>query len=177
MPLIEVDEVQPTARECRAMTKGWGLVHWACFVPIIVYPIGFIVFGFLAMGRDGDRIPPELFAVAIIATSLIWVAANWFLRRTAKRAQQASPTGLLVWRWRIDGEGFVFDNGLQRNQLDWRAVKAVLEEKDRFLFLVTPGYNPVLPTRLLTPDQKSVLRALIAEVTKSGRLGGKLERD
>jgi len=50
-------------------------------------------------------------------------------------------------------------------------VKAFQEEKDRFLFLVTPAYNPVLPTRLLTDEQKQALRALVADVRARGVLG------
>jgi hypothetical protein len=60
---------------------------------------------------------------------------------------------------------------LQRNTTDWRAIKTVIEEADRFLFLVTPGNNPVLPKRNLSSDQVEALRALIQRVEASGRLG------
>ena len=56
-------------------------------------------------------------------------------------------------------------------RIDWRGVKSFVEEKDRFLFLITPALNLVLPKRLLSPEQSTELRALIAEVTVSGRLG------
>jgi hypothetical protein len=65
----------------------------------------------------------------------------------------------------------VFSNGLQTNDVDWRAIMKVRDESDRFVFLVTPAYNPVLPKRLLGEQQLADLRGLIAEVTASGRLG------
>ena len=80
--------------------------------------------------------------------------------------------GGLPWRWRINGTGLRFDSGLQSNRLDWRGVKQVRDEKDRFVFLVSPAYNPVLPKRLLNDRQMETLRALIADLRASGRLGG-----
>lgn len=169
--MIEVENVQPTTRELRAVRRGWGALHWAAVVPVVAFPIGFVVFGLLALGPEGDRFPGTLLFFSFAATVLIWIIGNAVLRDVVVRAMRASPTGRAAWRWRIDADGFVFENGLQTNRLDWRGVRAVREEKDRFLFLVTPGHNPVLPTRLLTPEQKTELRALIAEVTASGRLG------
>lgn len=170
--MIEVENVQPTAREYRMVTRGWGALHWVAVLPVVVFPVGFLTFGLAALGETGDRFPPSLLFLAFLATLLIWVLSNALLRDVAVRAMRASPTGREPWNWRIDADGFVFENRLQTNRLDWRGVMAVREEKDRFLFLVTPGHNPVLPTRLLTEDQKTELRALIADATASGRLGG-----
>nr|WP_255500214.1 YcxB family protein [Brevundimonas sp. P7753] len=78
----------------------------------------------------------------------------------------------MKWRWSIDQQGLLFENGLQSNRLDWAGVKTVQEEADRFLFLVTPSNNPVLPKRLLDGDQMDRFRALVAEAKASGRLGG-----
>ena len=49
------------------------------------------------------------------------------------------------------------------------------DEKDRFLFLVSPAYNPVLPKRLLDEQQLSDLRELISEIRAGGRLGAGLD--
>jgi hypothetical protein len=54
---------------------------------------------------------------------------------------------------------------------DWRGIKDVLREHDRFVFLLSPAYNAPLPIRCLTQDQLQELEALIAEVRASGRLG------
>ncbi|MFC5343948.1 YcxB family protein [Brevundimonas staleyi] len=169
--MIEVKNVQPTAREYRMVTQGWGALHWVAVLPVVVFPIGFLVFGLLALGETGDRFPPALMFLAFGVTTVIWMIANALLRDVAVRAMRRSPTGREDWNWRIDADGVVFENALQSNRLDWRGVMAVREEKDRFLFLVTPGHNPVQPMRLLTPEQKTELRALIAEVTASGRMG------
>lgn len=137
----------------------------------MVFPIGFLIFGLLALGPDGDRFPPSLMFLAFLTTLLVWMISNRVLMDVAARAARSSPTGARPWRWRIDADGLVLDNGLHHNRIDWRGVRAVLEEKDRFLFLVTPAYNPVLPSRSLTPEQKTALRALVAEVTATGRMG------
>ena len=168
--MIEIEDVQPNAHEFRAIKRGWGFLHWALTVPALVGWLGFAVFGLVVLGMAGPIVPPEILPAALVTTYLIWRLSNWMVRKVAASAQRSSPTGGLPWNWRIDADGIVFDNGLQRNQIDWRGVKAVREEPDRVLFLVTPGYNPVLPTRLLTSEQKADLKALIAEARTSGLL-------
>ena len=175
--MIEIQAVQPTAHEFRALTHGWGLLHWICCLPSLVYWLCFTVFGLMVLSYAGPSVPPELMPAVLVGTYLLSLLATWVVRKVAGEIQKGSPTGLLPWAWRIDGDGVVFDNGLQRNQVDWRAVKAVREQADRFVFLVTPAYNPVLPTRLLREDQKVELRALIAEVVASGRMGAGAHED
>ena len=169
--MIEIEAVQPNAHEFRAIKRGWGFLHWALTVPALVGWLGFTVFGLVVLSLAGPIVPPEILPAALVTPYLIWRLSNWMVRKVAASAQRSSPTGGLPWNWRIDADGIVFDNGLQRNQIDWRGVKGVREEEDRFVFLVVPANNPILPTRLLTTNQQSELRSLIADLETTGRLG------
>ncbi|PZO04751.1 MAG: hypothetical protein DCF29_09840 [Alphaproteobacteria bacterium] len=169
--MIEIEAVQPTAREFRSIRRGWGLIHWVCLLPTHAFLIGFVLFGVVALAVSDNTQAHGLFSVFLIGSWLLSLIGGSVVRRVVAREMRRSPAGNLPWRWLIDERGLEFDNGLQCNRVDWRAVKAFQEEKDRFLFLVTPAYNPVLPTRLLTDEQKQALRALVADVRARGVLG------
>lgn len=171
MGAIYIQSVTPTAHELRTLRRGWGGIHWACIIPTYAFLIGFLIYGFIV--QDGT--PVGLFGVALIASVIVWWAGLQLTQRLTAKAHHNSPTGRLVWDWTIDNQTITFDNGLQSNRVDWRAVKSVTENPDRFVFLVTPAYNPVLPTRLLTASQLADLKALIHELTISGRLGSGLD--
>ncbi len=169
--MIEIEAVQPTAQEFRSIKRGWGAIHWICIPYTYAFLLGFLIYGLLVSVFAGDVLPPFLLSGCLLATWLGWLAARWAVERVSTYEARKAPAGNLPWKWSIGTESIAFANGLQTNQVDWRAVKTVREEPDRFLFLVTPGYNPVLPKRLLSEQQLTDLQALIAEVTASGRLG------
>ena len=169
--MIEIDAVQPTAREFRTITRGWGAIHWVCVPHTYAFLFGFLIYGLVASSLAEDVLPPLLFSVSLFATWLVWLVSGWAVRKVSSREAEKTPTGNLPWKWSIDADGIVFRNGLQTNNVDWRAIRTVHEESDRFLFLVTPAYNPVLPKRLLNEQQLAGLRSRVAEVTASGRLG------
>lgn len=173
--MIEIADVCPTPREARPVTRGWGAAHWVCILPTYAFLIGFVTFGILAVSLAGDGLPPGLFGGLLLGSWLVWTLGLHWQRRSYAAEAQKAPVGGLAWRWRIDQTGLRFDNGLQSNRVDWRAVKTVRDEKDRFLFLVSPTYNPVLPKRLLDERQLSDLRGLISEVRAGGRLGAGLD--
>ena len=173
--MIEIADVCPTPREARPLTGGWGAAHWICILPTYAFLIGFLTFGILAVSLAGDSLPPGLFGGLLLGSWLVWtLGLHWQRRNYASEARKA-PVGALAWRWRINEAGLQFDNGLQSNSVDWRAVKTVRDEKDRFLFLVSPAYNPVLPKRLLDERQLAEVRSLITGVRDSGRLGAGLD--
>ena len=170
--MIVIDDVQPTPREHRAITKGWGAIHWACIPYTYAFLAGLLVYGVVVSVIAGDVLPPLLFSGVVVASWLVWRGGLRLVQRASASATRSAPTGSLKWRWSIDQQGLLFENGLQSNRLDWAGVKTVQEEADRFLFLVTPSNNPVLPKRLLDGDQMDRFRALVAEAKASGRLGG-----
>jgi len=169
--MIEIEAVQPTAREFRAIGRGWGAIHWACVPYTYAFLAGFLIYGVVVGSIAGDFLPPLLFSGLLAASWIVWWASARAVRWAAAAATKKSPAGLLPWKWSIGPDGILFANGLQTNEVDWRAVKTVREEDDRFLFLVTPAYNPVLPKRLLDEGQLTELRRLIEDVKASGRLG------
>jgi hypothetical protein len=169
--MIIVENVTPTAREMRPIQKGWGLIHLVICLPTYIPILAVIVFGVVVNLLAGDFLPPMLASGFIIGTGVLWwLSSRWTYSVTVAETRKA-PVGGLQWRWTIDAQDIFFESLLQSNRLDWRGVKAIREERDRFVFLVSPQHNPVLPTRLLTAEQVEALRALIAQVKAEGRLG------
>ena len=171
---IEVKDVCPTARERRSLKRGWGAVHWACIPYTYAVMFGFLLYGIIVSVLAEDVLPPFLLSGFLLGTWLIWMVAGSLVQFATAHEGKKAPTGDLAWDWLIGREEIVFTNGLQTNRCDWRAVKSVREEEDRFIFLVSPAYNPVLPKRLLGEAQLSELRALVEEVRANGRLGSGL---
>lgn len=168
---IDVQNVQPTPREMRQVAGGWGAMHWVCVPYTYAFLIGFLVYGLAVLSIAGDSMPPLLFSGCLIGSWLVWMISAWAVRKVAANEARKAPTGGLSWDWYIGPDGITFTNGLQTNRFDWRAVKSIRDERDRFLFLVTPAYNPVLPKRLLSEQQLNELRALIDQVQVDGRVG------
>ena len=169
--MIVIDAVAPNAHEMRPIQRGWGLIHWVGCLPLYILILAAILFGVTVSAVAGDHLPPLLLGGYIIGTVVLWAFANRWAQAVVAAEARKSPVGGLTWRWSIDDQGFAFDNGLQSNRLDWRAIKAIRDESDRFVFLVAPHYNPILPSRLLDAGELAQLQALIEEVKASGRLG------
>ncbi len=169
--MIEIEAVQPTAREFRSIKGGWGAIHWVCMPYTYAFLLGFLIYGLVANALTGHVLPPFLLSGALLVTWIARLVAGWAVQKVSSHEAGKAPAGNLPWKWSIGPEGVLFSNGLQTTNVDWRAIKIVREESDRFLFLVTPAYNPVLPKRLLGEQQLADLRSLIADLTASGRLG------
>jgi len=169
--MIVVENVTPTAREMRPVQKGWGLIHWVVCLPTYIPILSLIIFGVTVNLLSGDFLPPMLVSGFLVGTGVLWwLSSRWIYSVTVAETRKA-PVGGLQWRWTIDAQDIRIESPLQSSRLDWRGVKAIREERDRFVFLVLPQNNPVLPTRLLAPEQADALRALIAQVKADGRLG------
>lgn len=169
--MIVVEAVKPTPRELRGLRSGWGAMHWVVLLPLYIGFGGFLLFGLVAMGPDGDAYPPVLLIVFFGGTFIAWMAAYRLAAFIGARTAKAAPASGMDWRWTISNEGLKFESALQTNWTDWRAIKAVQEERDRFVFLLLPGNNPVLPKRLLAEDQLAAVRTLVAEARSRGVLG------
>ncbi|MFN3838489.1 MAG: YcxB family protein [Brevundimonas sp.] len=169
--MIVVEAVRPTAKELRPLQSGWGVLHWIACLPLYVGFVGFLVFGLVAMGPDGDAYPPGLLFVFFGGTFIAWATSFRLTAWVNARATSKAPASGTDWRWTLSQDGLTFDTPLQANRIDWRAVKAMQEERDRFVFLVLPGHNPVLPKRLLTEEQSEALRSLVDDLSQKGVLG------
>ena len=169
--MIVVEAVRPTARELRPIASGWGAVHWLNTLPFYVGVVGFLIFGLVAMGPDGDAYSAWLLFVFFAGTVAAWWASCQLMIWGNARALKMAPASGADWRWTISEAGLTFECPFQTGWMDWKAIKSVQEEKDRFLFLVLPNQNPVLPKRSLTEEQASALRTLVDDLDRRGVLG------
>ena len=162
---IVIEEVQPTAHELRPLRKGWGLLHWVMNLPLWVGFIGFGLFGLASLKWSDNAFPPLLLIASLLATYLAWALSVKLVAGVISRVEKQAPVGKPVWRWTLDDRGLTQEVPLQSSFYDWRAIKDVRVEADRFVFLILPGFNPVLPRRLLDADQVRALQDLIAART------------
>lgn len=169
--MIVVEAVRPTARELRPITSGWGAIHWLNTLPLYVGVLGFLIFGLVAMGPDGDAYSPWLLFVFFVGTVIAWWASCQLMGWANARALKMAPASGADWRWTISEDGLKFESPHQTGWMDWKVIKSVQEERDRFLFLVFPNQSPVLPKRLLSEEQASALRALVDDLERKGVLG------
>jgi len=170
--MIEVPGVQPTARELRPVTRGWGGLHW--------WHLLYRATPFLGLWSLAVLIAVEVFwnpwlnkmaALIVVATSVVWVGVALMVNRVTLKAAREAPGGGMVSDWTIDETGLAFGTPTTSSRVRWEGIKAVREEKDRFVFLLSPAGSPFLPKRCLSEDQQAVLRQLVAEVTAANRLG------
>lgn len=170
--MIEVRGVQPTAREVRPLQKGWGGVHWWACLPLLIPFVGLWALALVAANApDADGSLLRATGIIVIATTVAWVAARYLHGMALLRAARSAPGGGMLSDWTIDGTGFAFGTPVSSSRIGWEGIKAVREEKDRFIFLMSPAANPVLPKRQLSEDQQVALRQLVADVTAANRLG------
>lgn len=168
--MIEIDGVRQTRREMRPVYRAWPMVRWWGYVARLAFVSLFLV----TLAVAWWLATPDAFlwiAVCSVATLYIHLAVGLIGAHRISRASEATPLGDAASRWRFDGNGLRMTYALGEQSLDWRAVVRVVEEKDRLIFAVTPARNHVLPLRCFGPGQLEAFRALIAEVTASGRLG------
>ena len=170
--MIKIEAVQPNARELRPISKGWGAIHWWACLPIYILIVGLCVLVLtVAAMRAYDQALANAVVAIMFATVIAWLLSQSVARKAMAAAQRRAPSAALPCDWTFGEEGVGFVSALAASRYDWRAVVAVREEKDRFVLLISPAYNPVLPMRQLNADQIVALKALIADVTVSGRLG------
>lgn len=170
--MIKIDGVQPSSRELRPVTGGWGGVHlWAGF-PLFIPFIGLCALALVASAyvRDNSQFAQVVIAI-LFGTFGTWLLSQWALHRATFRAMRSAPGGGGIIDWTLTEEAVVFTTPVSTSRLDWAGVKSVREEKDRFILLVTPTNNPVLPKRQLSEAQARDVAALFAAVRASGRLG------
>lgn len=166
--MIQVHQVLPQGREVRPLKTGWGAVHWLTCLPMYVPVIGMVVLTIIAAAMYPDT---SALGLTLVLLVLLWCAAVLLSQRSVQKARSSAPASGMAYDWTFDESGVGFTGPLTSSRYRWEAIKAVLEEKDRLVVLISIFNNPILPKRQLTDDQLSAIRTLIAEVTASGRLG------
>ncbi|RZJ16943.1 MAG: YcxB family protein [Brevundimonas sp.] len=169
--MIEVRGVKLTAHDQRTLRGGWGTIHWVACLPMYVPYVAFLAMGLTVSVMVGDLLPPFLLPGFIIGTGLVWWAATIVTWKVVRAEGARAPAGALASDWTLDDAGMTLTNPLVGSRVAWAGMRGVREEKDRFVFLVAPMNNPVLPHRCLQPEQLKALRALLETVRTSGRLG------
>jgi len=165
--VIEVGGVQPNPRELRPVLKAWPGVRWSSSVPMLGLCLGAVV----TIGVNAATRGPVLISVVqgVIVVGVFLLAL--LMTRQNALAVRTSPTAGLASDWRVDETGVRFSSPIHEHAFEWRGIMRVVEDEDRFIFVVSLVSNPVLPMRFMDEDQKTGLRALIAEATASGRMG------
>lgn len=171
--MIEIVGVRQTAKEMRPVLGAWPVARtW-----------GYVVRGWVALWLTLTMAvawwrwgPNEAFWIVACLFALIYGTAvlALIMSRRLDHVARATPLGDAASRWTLDENGLLIVFPLGEQSLDWRAVVRVVEEKDRFLFAVTPVRTHVLPRRCLEAGQLPALRNLVEEVRASGRLGAGL---
>ena len=167
--MIEIKDVDQTARDLRPLKRGWGALHWYATLPWLIPYLGLVVMTGLLMGA-APRL--EFLPVWIaLGTVVLWVIGSNLTHRAMLHQAAKAPSRGVPYDWTFDDEGLVQTNPLMSSQIRWAAMREVREEADRFIILISPQSNPVLPKRLMTEAQIADLRALVADVRGQGRLG------
>ena len=169
--VIRIEAVKVLASEIRAISRGWGAVHWLACVPTFVPLIGLLAVLITIQHFEASGEAQVAVLGVLFVTVMLWAAAQRMMPWIYARAGKQAPTAGVLNDWELSDEGLEITNPLTRGRIDWRAIRAVREEHDRFVFLLTPMNNPVLPKRAMTTEQIAALKTLIADVTTSGRLG------
>jgi len=170
--MIEVSGVQPTARELRAVTRGWGDLHWWALASLLTPFVGLWSLALIAIAAaPADEALARTVGMVLLATVLAAFLSRWLLDRATLRAARSAPGGGMLSDWHIGPDGLDFGTEVSKAYVSWAGIKAVREERDRFVFLLGPHSSPVLPKRQMSEPQITALRDLVAEVVAHGRLG------
>ena len=165
--MIEVRGVQANPRELRPVLKAWPGVRWSSSAPMLWLCVCAIATIGINLATRGSVLIPMGQVGMLVGVFLLAVV----MTRQNTLAVRTSPTAGLVSDWRIDEAGVRFASPIHEHGFDWRGIMRVVEDEDRFIFVVSLVTNPVLPMRFMDEDQKAELRALIADVVASGRMG------
>ena len=100
-----------------------------------------------------------------------FVGLSMLAHRRVMAVSRAAPISQRPVTWRLSADGFIVSAEGLESRVDWTLVAAVVEEKDRWIFALTPNSNFILPLRGLDADQIAAVRAIVADVRAKGVLG------
>jgi hypothetical protein len=168
--VIRIEGVRPVP-EASAPVRFSPVIEWVgrgVDVLVLALPYALVI---LAWGGGRDAVTPM--AVALLSVVVVQRAAVEILKRRITREWRQSPAGRLPKIWALDEDGVTISDEFATYIIRWGGITAVREEKRRFVFYVGPGTAYRLPIRFLDAGRNQIadIRALIAEVTASGRLG------
>ncbi|WP_395945231.1 YcxB family protein [Brevundimonas sp.] len=167
--VVEVRGVKPTPKEGRLALKAWPALGLWARLPLLWLIVCLAGAGGLIAFSVGERIG---WIIALLLAALYgFVGLNILAQRKLAALSRVCPISRRPVDWRVSGEGFsVVSAGLE-SRVDWRLVATAVEDRDRFIFALTPYSNFVLPLRMLDAAQLETVRDLIADARARGVLG------
>lgn len=170
MTTIVIEGVAPTVSEIRQCRTAWASTARIAWIQTLTL-IGVLVIGIVLASIFAS--PQTVVWIASTAAALLLalivsgnVVMSAYARACVDAAQVPGPA-----QWSVDDRGIRVETATGVGSHGWEGIARIIEEDDRFVFAISPFFNPVLPKRQMTAEQIAALKALIADVTASGRLG------
>lgn len=167
--VVEVFGVQPTPKEGRAAIKAWPAIRRWTTLPMLWLGL-FMMATILAAAFDPYG---QVAWVAGLQLAGLYgfVGLSVLAHRRIMTVSRAAPISQRPVTWRLSADGFVVSAEGLESRVDWTLVAAAVEEKDRWIFALTPNSNFILPLRVLDADQAEAVRAIVADARARGVLG------
>lgn len=159
--MIEVPEVKATPEELGPFS-AWDEATRRLCVPLYVQIAGLLAVVLIVAGMSRNTALTIIVAVTALATFLLEKAAAQWALAAQQRVHRATPMGSAASTYVIDDEGLHVRNPHGVSLMRWSAMKGVLRDRNRFVFLVSPNNNTVLPRRLMSSAQELALIDMIA---------------
>lgn len=167
--VVEVFDVQPTPKESRAAIKAWPTIRRWTTWPMLWLGL-FMMATILAAAFDPYG--PVAWVVGLQLAGLYgFVGLSILAHRRIMTVSRAAPISQQPVSWRLSADGFVVSAEGLESRVDWTLVAGAVEEKDRWIFALTPNSNFILPLRVLDAGQAEAVRAIVADVRAKGVLG------
>jgi hypothetical protein len=161
---IVIENVRAAPSELRPAATGWESATRWNQAPLLIQFAGlFSLVILIAASPSPDGIKAAALGIGL-ATLFGWFGVCQWLAAHQIKVHRSTPSGSQASTYTLDRQGVGVRNGHAESRMDWSGLKGVVRDHDRYVFLFTPAYNPVLPRRLLTPEQDASVQALIVEV-------------
>ena len=167
--VVEVFGVQPTPKEGRAAIKAWPTIRRWTTWPMLW--LGLFMMATILVAAF-DPYGPVAWVVGLQLAGLYgFVGLSILAHRRVMAVSRAAPISQRPVTWRLSADGFVVSAEGLESRVGWTLVAAAVEEKDRWIFALTPNSNFILPLRGLDADQIAAVRAIVADARAKGVLG------
>ena len=167
--VVEVFGVQPTPKEGRAAIKAWPTIRRWTTWPMLW--LGLFMMATILVAAF-DPYGPVAWVVGLQLAGLYgFVGLSMLAHQRVMAVSRAAPISQRPVTWRLSADGFVVSAERLESRVSWTLVAAAVEEKDRWIFALTPNSNFILPLRGLDADQIAAVRAIVADVRSRGVLG------
>jgi len=168
---IVVTGVRPTPDELRPPPMIWPSVRKRRWLPEAILIAGVIVSTLVASGPEGSWLWSWVLVTGLI-TLRFWRWSMRSVHRAMSEAAFALPSNKVPTIWTLDATGLQLESPTFRGAYRWRAVVDVLDEGDRFVFVISPFLALSLPRSAMNDDQIAALNALLAHLRREHAFGG-----